>query len=107
MAFFTLFADPTSSAYEQEVDLGILLRLVFQYNDREQSWYIDVEDLEGTPLRSGIKLVNEFPVFRLWQSTPRPKGEIILASNTTDDSDPLEEDLGDRITIFFADEEEF
>ena len=60
---------------------GIVYRFKFKYNSREETWYFNILDLNNQILRAGIKVVNEWDLFRLWAlRTGRPEGELITVN---------------------------
>lgn len=81
---------------------GVDYQLSFQFNTRSGFWYFDLLDIDGNPIRTGIKCVVNFPVVRLCKELDRPAGEIILL-NTTHDNDPGLADLGGE-TVFAYEE---
>lgn len=89
---------PTSTElalYFQNVELdATVFQLVFRFNDREGFWYLDINDVEGNRIRSGIKLVVAFPLLRLIAQTPRPEGEMVVVDTTSSDAEAGLNDLG-------------
>lgn len=107
MAVLEIFIDETSVPFSEQVELeGEVFTLNFQFNDRDQAWYFDIEDFTGVPIRSGVKIVSDFPLTRLLASQERPAGEFIGTTTTVDDRDPLEEDLGSRVLFTYVESTE-
>lgn len=96
---------PTRSdiaAYFFKVKLdGVLFQVAFQHNDREDRWYLDLRTADGVPIRSGIKLVSNFPLLRLVAQPSRPRGELVVI-NTQSDDNPALRDLGDLIELAYV-----
>ena len=96
---------PTRSdiaAYFFKVRLDdVLFQLAFQHNNREDRWYLDLRTADGVPIRSGIKLVSNFPLLRLVAQASRPPGELVVI-NTVSDNDPALRDLGDLIKLAYV-----
>lgn len=67
---------------------GVDYRLKFHYNSREGFWYFDLLNQDGTQLRSGSKVVSNYPVIRLMMNTPRPEGELWFIDTNYRPADP-------------------
>lgn len=81
MATFEL---PTSSGedvfplYEFEVELdGVLFRLDMNFNSRQQTWFMNLRDADGTMLRSGVPIVSGFPLLARMVQQSRPAGTLM------------------------------
>jgi hypothetical protein len=86
------------------VDLdGTNFQFDMRYNQREDFWYLNISDIDGNLLRSGIKVVSNWPLIRLLRSTPRPNGEIITIDTRYAPLDPGLADLG--VDVLFGYEE--
>ena len=89
-------------AYFFKVELdGVLYRFAFQHNDRERRWYMDLKTGDGAPIRSGIKLVANFPLLRMLSAVNRPPGEILVL-NTRNDDDPDLAGLGNLVQLAYV-----
>lgn len=103
---------PTTSDpfYEQVTNLdGTDYVLRFKYNQRENCWYLTVGLPDGTDLVRGIKLVCHWPLLRRFTDERLPLGELVVISNTDDDSPPGLEELGEdlRTELTYFSREEF
>ena len=90
--------------YRQTTPLdGVIYVLNFDYNSRDQNWYLSVHDSEDQPIEGcvGRKLVTNWPV--LFRSTDpnKPPGEIIVVSVSTSE-DPGLTDLGNDIILSYV-----
>jgi hypothetical protein len=76
---FVLPNDTELTAYTFEVTLdGRLFFMQFKFNVRDSFWYMELSDgLTGAMLRSGIKIVSQWDLLRLYQEPERPAGTII------------------------------
>jgi hypothetical protein len=93
-------------AYFFKVELdGVLYELAFQHNDREKHWYMDLRTGDGNPIRSGIKLVANFPLLRMLSTLNRPAGELLVL-NTQNDNDPDLKDLRSLSQLVYISREE-
>lgn len=55
-----LFSDPS---YQYNISLENRSRqLIFNWNDRTESWYMDVLNDDGTVVMLGVKLVPQYPI---------------------------------------------
>jgi hypothetical protein len=80
-------------------------QIYFKYNEREDAWYLDLSDANGTVIRSGMKLVVNFPLLRTCMSSARPPGELIALDTMVDPANPGLEDLDKRVTLVYAEQE--
>lgn len=89
---------PTSTElalYDQEVELdAAVFAMRFAFNAREGFWYLDLDDADGNPIRSGIKLVISTPLLRLVTGETRPPGEMLVLDTTSTDTEAGLGDLG-------------
>jgi len=96
----------TLGAFFFSADLdGVDYLLDFQFNSRESLWYVDISDLEGNPIRTGIKVVSNFPIMRLCKAAVRPAGELMFLDTTDEPIDPGLEDLGIRAICAYEEED--
>ncbi len=85
-----------SAHYRQSTPLdGQIFVLRFNFNDRDQNWYLTVNDENDNPIRgcNGRKLVQNYPVLLRSFSDDRPLGELLVVSES-DAGDPGLFDLG-------------
>ncbi len=92
-------------AFFFSVDLeGVDYVFSFQYNGREDFWYVDISDVEGNPIRSGMKVVSNFPLMRLCKEEDIPPGKILVLDTTDEPIDPGLLDLGVRAILAYEEE---
>ena len=90
--------------YRFSVDLdGSDFRFHFIYNSRDESWYMTILDGNDNPLRSGIRVVSEWALIRLWRSLDAPLGEIISLSLGENDEPPDLDQLGVETLLTYID----
>ena len=103
MAVYTISLDGAAElgafAFIADLD-GTDYRLRFQLNSREGFWYFDLLDLDGNQLRSGIKVVSNYPMLRLFMAIARPRGELLSIDTRPEPTDPGREAL--NVTSVFA-----
>ena len=75
---------PDISASRQTVDLdGRLYQLVFRYNPRMDSWFMDIETDTGEPLVQTIRVVLDLPLLFGKNTDDRlPPGDLIALCPT-------------------------
>ena len=78
--------------------------LQIRENEREGVAYISILDTENNPIRSGIKVVSNWPLIRLMRNTPRPPGEIITIDTRSVPEDPTWEEFGIDVLLGYAEE---
>ena len=64
---------------------------------------MDVNAGDGRPIRSGIKLVANFPLLRTLSTPNRMPGKLIVVNSQSDD-DPGLEDLGSNSLLAYIEE---
>lgn len=101
MAILELPTRVDLSVYDFTLDLdNETFTLAFTYNTRSAHWHMDVFDLDGQPLRLGIKLVSNWPLLLTWIQQGRPDGELICANPQADD-DPSQTSLGTASVLVY------
>lgn len=84
---------------------GVDFLFEFRWNEREQRWYMDLYEADGTPVVTGIKVVADWSLLRLVVRDLRPAGEI-YSYDTTGEGDPRLGDLGTRVRLIYIPEAE-
>lgn len=72
---------------------GTAYLLTFSYNQRENCWYLSMATEEGDDIIDGMKLVCSWPITRKCADPRAPQGELMVISNTSDNSPPGLADL--------------
>lgn len=91
-----------SAHYRQSTPLdGQVFVLHFNFNTRDQNWYLSIHDENDLPIRGcvGRKLVQNFRVLRS-VSEDKPAGELLVVSNG-DPLDPRLFDLGNGTILTY------
>jgi hypothetical protein len=104
MAIFQINTDPDLPFYTQRTVLdGITYILSFEWNEREERWYLSLADSAGVTIVSGIKVVANYPLNYLL-TDPRAPGGILYALDISGTGqDPGLNDLGRRVTLMYID----
>jgi hypothetical protein len=94
-------------AFQFRIDLdSVLYLLVFQYNRREESWFFDLLQDDGTPIRHGVKIHVDWPLWRLIQDNIRPAGDVVLIDGSGTVQTPDLDQLGDPTKLTYLDADE-
>jgi len=89
-------------SFEVELD-GVEFKIDLRYNDRGSAWFMTILDTDDNVLRSGIKVVNDWPLLRLWKDSNRPEGEIVTVSQGARVSPPTLDELGVDVVLNYLD----
>lgn len=108
MAVFKLPTSTTSPYYVFEIELdGVLFKLEFKFNERDSAWYLHILDQNDNHLRSGIKVVSDWTILRLWREVgTRPEGEMIPTALGDISRPALIDELGEQVILTYLDAEE-
>lgn len=93
--------------YEQQIQLdGVTYTLRFRHNSREDAWYMSLYTEDGTALAIGVKIVVDFPLAARLTDSRRPSGRFVAVDTSGVQRDPGELDLGDRVKLYYFQEDE-
>jgi len=109
MSVLRLPVDGNDANFDVRFDLdGAEYRLGLRFNDRDQSWFFDMFDISGTLIRSGVKLVPNFPLNRQIADEIAPPGFLLLVDTRPDDerAPPNQSELGTEVLLTYVDESE-
>lgn len=107
MAVTTLPTSTTDANYRFDVDLdGVVYRLAFKFNSRDDSWYVSIFDESDKLLRAGIRIVNETPLLWRWAEAVRPAGELIAVPQGAQTVPAELNQLGSEVLLTYLDEAE-
>lgn len=91
------------SLYSFTVDLDeVVFTISLTYNVRAERWFFSLLDIDGNPLRQGLKMVANWALTLPWTQQGRPGGEL-YATNPQNDDDPTRDTLG-TTAVFVYDE---
>jgi hypothetical protein len=103
MAILELPTRTDLSVYSFTVDRdSVVFTISLTFNVRSNHWYMDIADVDGVPLREGLKLVSNWQLLLPWTQQGRPEGRMVCANPETDD-DPDRDTLGTS-SVFAYDE---
>lgn len=96
---------PTRSdpRYSIEVELdGATFFLDFEWNDRAESWFLDIADADRVLLLAGVRIVVGFPLINRYRDDRLPQGDLSAIVTSGDELDPKFSDLGDRVQLLYT-----
>lgn len=69
-----------SARYGFDIELGDkVFHLIFSWNDRDECWYMDIQDSEENNILNGIKLTPNYQLLKQYKAFSNlPDGEFIL-----------------------------
>lgn len=88
--------------YSMQVTLeGVIYTLVFRWNVREASWYMQIQDAQGNALCGGYKIVVGFPIAARSRVAGKPPGFFWAFDSTGEDRPPAIDELGERVRLVY------
>ena len=101
-----VFLDTRYFTYTAQFE-GESYRLVFGFNERTQSWYLDVADDNDIAIIQGIRVTVDYPLGGRVRDLRMPPGSFIgISLDASDNTDPLIPDLGRRYRMLYFDEDD-
>jgi hypothetical protein len=86
--------------YNFQVDLdGTKYELQMRYNQREDSWWLDLYDTDRNPIRTGVKIVSDWILFRTSGYRDIPPGAIIAVDTKQVPYRPTLEEIGQDVIL--------
>lgn len=99
--------DPELPHYVQRTALdGVEYELRFDWNQREQRWYLRIADADGDVIAGDIKIVSGWPLLRRRRDDRLPPGALMAVDQTGNGEDPGLTELGERVLLLYFDAEE-
>lgn len=80
---------------------GSVYQVTFQFNQREGRWTMDVADVDGTNIVTGIALVCLWGLLGLVTDARRPPGEMMLVGPSGSNEPPGLADLGVTQKLYY------
>ena len=101
---FTIPLSPGVPFFRQRTQLdGRDYLLSFFWNEREEAWYLQLDDEAGVPIAAGIKLVLDWPLIGRVADARRPPGSLMAVDPSGNPARPGLQDLGTRVQLVYAD----
>ncbi len=102
MAVLIVPRDGDVANFEFLIELeGVVFRLKFKFNQREDVWYFDLLDELQNPLREGIKIVVNYPVLIRLRTQSRPAGDFFASDPRTFPAPPTLDELGSTVLLTY------
>lgn len=102
MAILIVPRDGDLANFEFLIELeSVVFRLKFKFNQRESVWYLDIFDELQAPLRTGIKLVVNYPLLTRLRTQTRPPGEFLASDSRTNPTPPNLDELGSTVPLTY------
>lgn len=102
MAAFVIPCTPGLLDYSMSIKLsGSTYRLRFRWNSRQERWLMDIGDDAGLILSSLVLNVG-IALFRRYQSTRLPPGDLIVVDTTGANLEAGINDLGVRVQPIYS-----
>ena len=83
-----------------------LFTLTFKYNERDTSWYFDIDTEAGASIVQGLKAVPNYPVINNVRVEGRPAGEVVFLDSRADPQPPTQEELGEDVPMTYKESED-
>lgn len=106
MAFKLIPIVSKPDLYQLSIRLnGILLKLTYRYNSRNDTWYKDISDINNNVLLRGIPcLSNIVKMTSVYQVLPNDLlGDFLYFDISGNNLDVSHDDLGDQIKVYYVD----
>lgn len=81
---------------------GVVYAVTTRFNERDESWYMDVALGSGATLLKGVKLVGDWPLIGRFHRDALPDGEVLTLDNNGQHKKPVLGELGERVALIFA-----
>lgn len=89
-------------SFQVELD-GVVYGFEFSWNHRADAWTMDLLDVTGTPILTGIRLCFGGPVLPVSRPLTTPPGELLLVESTVGAGDPRLDTLGAQVLLLYMD----
>ena len=81
---------------------GIEYLFQFDWNDRAQRWYLAIFTIDEKPLKTGIKVVANWPLLLRSTDARLPQGTLIAADlSPLQGESPTFQELGTRVRLMY------
>lgn len=97
---------PTSTGYSFKFSTilsGVVYKLLFQFNVRDESWYFHIYDASGSPLAMGQRACVNMPLLAQLTDTRMPGGYLMLLDSSGQNLEAGPDDIGGRVKLVYDD----
>lgn len=103
MAFLII---PTNSNYASTqyiIDIeGVIYGLRYDYNNRMQTWIIQIKDSQGNILIGGVPIQHGWDLFLQYKGISTiPQGSFVPLDESGQARNPQRDDLGNDVILFY------
>lgn len=89
--------------YDMTVDLdGVTYLMTFRFNASDGYWYMGLADIDGAPIRTGIRIVLGADFLRLVRDIRKPPGLMAAVDTTGQSIEAGLEDLGRAVRMLYV-----
>lgn len=94
---------PEVPLYSERVTLdGKEYLLQFDWSDREQRWYLSISKADGTLIKTGVKVVANWPLLRKCVDVNQPPGVLMAVDLSPNGGEPPSlDDFGLRVKLLY------
>lgn len=95
---------PPPPHHSLQVELeGVTYTLDIRWNERDEAWYIALQDAEEQVLVAPRKVVLDFPLFGRFFTNPLvPRGQFMAVDTSNTGVEPGLADLGSRVQLIYV-----
>lgn len=102
MTDLLISTEPTLVAYNQRVEINeVTYSLRFYWNDRAQSWFVDILNDSEIPLAMGRKCNVGSDLISQSHYQGVPQGSLVPWDTSQRDVDPFIDDFGTRVILLY------
>jgi hypothetical protein len=96
------------AAYEYNIVIdSVSYRLVFTWANRHGSWYLDILENDSTPIRTGIRVILDYPLtLRDAANALMFDGMLILQRVDDQTREPTLQDMGNTVELVLVTDED-
>lgn len=76
--------------------------LELHWNGRLEAWFLDITDVDGTVLESGIRVVVGWPLLARAVNEDMPPGQLVAVDTSGQDAEATLNDLGGRVQLVYT-----
>lgn len=89
--------------YDFDIDLdGVTFIFEFEWNDRDDGWYMTIRDVNSAVLLAGRRVVLNYPLINIYRDAALPAGSLTAIDTGSTDIEPAFGDLGDRVKLLYT-----
>lgn len=109
MTILEIPTDSDNPSWNEIIPLeGVGYKVCFTWNNRDQSWVLDIQLTDDTYVIMGIKLVANYELLGTYAQENQPPGTLFLYDTSGQKEDCTRDELGSRWKLYYitSDDEE-